>query len=237
MPQLPRINRKQGAEGPAPIVLGGPTLRGLPRCPQCGVATPEMQFHWRSDCICPPGMSYGYNWCVYRCTTCNKLVMVQSKLGNQQTSEVDRVYPDVPTAAEELPLPVRKFLMQAMESLHAPDGAVMLAGAAVDAMLKDKGLCDGSVYSRIDQAVQLQILTTDMAAWAHSVRLESNRPRHADRDAPHVSQAEAAQAVEFAKTLGHVLFVLPKRVEAGRKAASGELEQQIQSLSEILQPR
>ena len=95
----------------------------------------------------------------------------------------------------------------------------MLAGAAVDAMLKEKGLDEGNLYTRIDQAVQQTILTKDMGDWAHSVRLGSNRPRHADLDHPHVSKDEAEQAIEFTRTLGHVMFVLPARVERGRSAA------------------
>ena len=98
----------------------------------------------------------------------------------------------------------------------------MLAGSAVDAMLKDKELVEGSVYNRIDQAVKQGILTSDMADWAHEVRLGSNRPRHADKDAPHVTQDEAAQAVEFTRTLGHILYVLPERVRRGKAAAEGK---------------
>lgn len=51
-----------------------------------------------------------------------------------------------------------------------------------------------------------------MGAWAHDVRLGSNRPRHADQDDPHATPQEARQAIEFAKTLGTVLFVLPNRI-------------------------
>jgi hypothetical protein len=37
-----------------------------------------------------------------------------------------------------------------------------MAGSAVDAMLKHLGLIEGSVYSRIDEAVNQQILTPAM---------------------------------------------------------------------------
>jgi len=94
-------------------------------------------------------------------------------------------------------------------SRHAPDGAAMLAGAAVDAMLKSKGLEKGTVYDRIEAAVEQGILTRDMAEWGHEVRLGSNRPRHADKDRPHTTHEEAMQAVEFVMVLGDVLFVLP----------------------------
>jgi hypothetical protein len=88
------------------------------------------------------------------------------------------------------------LLQQAFETLHAPDAAAVMAGSAVDAMLKHFDLTEGSVYKRIDQAVTQQILTLPMAEWAHMVRLESNRPRHADTENPHVSPQQAAQSVD-----------------------------------------
>lgn len=198
-------------------------LVGLAKCPHCGVANPEMAQLWRSDCILPRGVSsYGHNWAAYRCTSCNFLVLAQSQLGNQSTNELLAIFPEVEPVAQELPNSAKRYLEQAIGSLHAPDGAAMLAGSAVDAMLKEKGLTKGSVYNRIDEAVVQKILTQDMAEWAHEVRLGSNRPRHADIEDPHTTVADARQSVEFAKTLGHVLFVLPSRVALrGRGESKG----------------
>ncbi len=95
-----------------------------------------------------------------------------------------------------------------------------MAGSAVDAMLKAKGFVKGSLYDRIDEALTATVLTKGMADWAHSVRLGSNRPRHADAERPHVSAAEAKQSVEFAEALGNFLFVLTARIERGIAAAA-----------------
>jgi uncharacterized protein DUF4145 len=100
-----------------------------------------------------------------------------------------------------------------METLHAPDAAAVMAGSAVDAMLKHIKFIEGSVYRRIDEAVSQHILTAAMGEWAHEVRLGSNRPRHADGKDPHVSPQQAQQSVEFAEALGHFLFVLSSRVK------------------------
>lgn len=86
-------------------------------------------------------------------------------------------------------------------------------------MLKAHGLVKGSLYSRIDKALEDNLLTKGMADWAHEVRLGSNRPRHSDEDKPHVSPEEAKQSVEFAEALGQFLFVLTARIERGTKAA------------------
>ncbi|WP_225248311.1 DUF4145 domain-containing protein [Mesorhizobium sp. J8] len=129
------------------------------------------------------------------------------------------IFPAAKIAHEDIPDPARKFLQQAYETLHAPDAAAVMAGSAVDAMLKAHKLVDGSLYSRIDDALKQNLLTDGMAKWAHSVRLGSNRPRHADEKRPHVSADEARQSVEFAEALGNFLFVLTAKIDRGIKAA------------------
>lgn len=97
-----------------------------------------------------------------------------------------------------------------------------MAGAAVDAMLKELGYENGSVYMRIDAALADNKLTKGMAEWAHVVRLGSNRPRHADMDKPHVTEEEARHSVEFAEALGNFLFVLTAKISRGIAAANLE---------------
>ena len=87
-------------------------------------------------------------------------------------------------------------------------------------MLKERGYETDTLYQRIDKALADNLLTKGMADWAHEVRLGSNRPRHADKDKPNVSPAEAAQSVEFAEALGNFLFVLTARIDRGLKAAA-----------------
>ena len=129
------------------------------------------------------------------------------------------VYPAPRAAHDDIPDVARIFLQQAMDTLHAPDAAAVMAGSAVDAMLKELGYDKGSVYERIDRAVSDHKLTEGMAAWAHSVRLGANRPRHADKEKPHTSPDEARQSVEFAEALGSFLFVLKAKIDRGIAAA------------------
>ena len=93
----------------------------------------------------------------------------------------------------------------------------MLTGSSVDAMLKDKGLKEGSLYARIDAAAAAHLITQEMAAWAHDIRLDANDQRHADEGVPFPDGANAAKAIEFAMALAQFLYVLPARVERGRK--------------------
>ncbi len=96
----------------------------------------------------------------------------------------------------------------------------MLAASAVDAMLKDKGYQDGSLYSRIEKAASDHLITADMAEWAHEVRLDANDQRHADTEAAIPSGEDAKRVIDFVKALGQFMFVLPQKVQRGRQDAT-----------------
>ncbi|BAP41280.1 putative uncharacterized protein [Pseudomonas sp. StFLB209] len=126
------------------------------------------------------------------------------------------MWPAAQSVDEAVPARAKDFLEQAVKSLQAPAGAVILAASSVDAMLKEKGLKEGSLYKRIDTAAQQHLITEEMAAWAHEVRLGANDQRHADDDAPLPSTEDAQQAIEFVQALAQFLFVLPSRVARAR---------------------
>lgn len=201
--------------------FGGTTLVGIRKCPHCSVAHPTLTNVWVSEGLVPRALAGpGSKWGTYVCTTCGGAILAKSHPGDKVISApVDRIIPDERTAHADLPEPARTYLQQAYETLRAPDAAAVMAGSAVDSMLKEIGYKDGSVYARIKKAVADHKLTEGMGKWADEVRLGSNRPRHADDTRPHVSAEEAEQAVEFAEALGFFLFVLTKRIERGLKAA------------------
>jgi hypothetical protein len=57
---------------------------------------------------------------------------------------IEAIYPDIRTEATEIPEPASGYLQQALDTLHAPDAAAVMAGSAVDAMLKHLGLTDAA---------------------------------------------------------------------------------------------
>lgn len=196
-------------------------LSGVSRCPHCGVADPVLAKVWKSE-GCLPRATPGpvQVWAAYRCTTCGSVVLAKGKDNDAAAvPEVAAIIPAPKTAHEDIPDPARTFLQQAYQTLRAPDAAAVMAGSAVDAMLKSLGYSEGSVYLRIDQAVEKHALTKAMGNWPHEVRLGSNRPRHADASRPHVSPDEAQQSVDFAEALGFFLFVLTNRIRRGMVAA------------------
>ena len=46
-----------------------------------------------------------------------------------------------------------------------------MSTSAVDAMLKDNGLVNGSLYDRINEAVTQGLFTKKMGEWVHRIRL------------------------------------------------------------------
>jgi len=195
------------------------SLSGVDRCPHCTVAAPLLVRLWIGQT--PSAIGNVYVWGMYACTRCGGVVCARSSNGyGMDERNPALIFPEIKSAHEDIPPVARRFLQQAMDTLYAPDAAAVMAGSAVDAMLKDLGFRSGSVYSRIDEALGANQLTQGMADWAHSVRLGSNRPRHADEDRPHVTETEALQSVEFAEALGTFLFVLTARIQRGIAAAT-----------------
>lgn len=200
-------------------------LRGLSNCPYCGVASPILQSIWYTQGIIARGDGGLWSeWACYRCTSCGGIVAamgVPGESSNQVFAQVARIFPAARAVSSKLPPIAAEFLRQAFGTLHAPDAAAVMAGSAVDAMLKHLGYTEGSLYHRIDQARDASLLTSGMADWAHSVRLGSNRPRHVDADKPHVSSDEAQRSVDFAEALGNFLFVLSAQIADAARAAEG----------------
>lgn len=202
-------------------MIMGAQLTNVGRCPHCSVASPLLSLVWATQGDEGTPRSDGYArkaWAAYACRTCGGVVTAVA-YGTVMGYDAAHIYPTSKQAHEDIPAIARTFLQQAYETLHAPDASAVMAGSAVDAMLKHHNYTDGSLYHRIDKALEDNLLTKGMADWAHAVRLGSNRPRHADADRPHVTGGEARQSVEFAEALGNFLFVLTAKIDRGIEAA------------------
>lgn len=187
----------------------------LSRCPLCSIASPllslKIQFQTNDQANCNPRV-----WGVYICSSCGGVVTAWAF---QSGDSVQEFHPKIQLISEDIPEVPRAYLQQAHESFHAPAGAVMLAASAVDAMLKNKGLTEGSLYKRITLAEERHVITEDMAKWAHDVRLDANDQRHADQGSSLPTQADAKKVFDFSLALAEILFVLPNRVARGIQQA------------------
>jgi hypothetical protein len=193
------------------------TMLELERCPHCNVDKPSLHRQWNTDTTTYKGEARRY-WGVYRCTRCGGLVLAASS--SESDLEVSEVYPSTADVEESIPTNARAYLTQSLNSLHAPAGAVMLAASSVDAMLKAKNYLEGSLYARIEKAVEDNLITVEMAEWAHDIRLDANDQRHADQGSALPETDDARRCVDFALALAQFLFVLPARVKRGLAAAA-----------------
>jgi hypothetical protein len=189
----------------------------LERCPHCSVHKPDLKRQGLFEEPSPG--SAMWSWGVYFCQHCRRPVVAGGPRSERVVPSAVLIIPEPSDIDEAVPEPARRYLQQAREALHAPDGATMLAASAVDALLKAKGYAEGRLYDRINRAAGEHVITQDMAAWAHQVRLEANDPRHADVSRPHATEEQAKQTLEFAQALAQFLFVLPARVARGMRAA------------------
>ncbi len=188
----------------------------LKRCPHCRVDNPNITEITRFSTNSFDNRHPRY-WAVYNCNRCGGVVTGASDYPNGYVKEL---YPSEIEVSDSIPNKAKAFLNQAIDSLHAPSGAIMLAASAIDAMLKEKGYKKGNLYPRINKATEDHLITEGMSKWAHEIRLDANDERHADENAKLPNSNDAKKTVDFALALAEFLFVLPSKVERGIKNAT-----------------
>jgi len=184
----------------------------IDRCPHCRRSHPTMEQHFFQGSADHRGNN-PREWGAYRCAGCGGFVTAAT---GPNSNAIADFYPAIDRIDEAIPERAREYLTQAVDSIHSPAGAVMLAASAIDSMLKAKNYRDGVLNSRIKEAARDHIITPEMAEWAHDVRLDANDQRHADDAVPLPTEDDARRVIEFAAALGEFLFVLPARVQRGR---------------------
>jgi DNA-directed RNA polymerase subunit RPC12/RpoP len=183
------------------------------RCPYCSVANPNLDVQHGFSTTDHSG-HITKHWASYKCGRCGGVVTAWAI---EDGGEVVEIFPKLQTVEADVPDRPRDFLEQAIASIHAPEGAVMLSTSAVDAMLTIKGYTEGSLNARINKAAEDHLITKEMAAWAHDVRLDANDQRHADEASTLPSSGDAQRVIDFAMALAEFLFVLPEKVRRGRE--------------------
>jgi hypothetical protein len=187
----------------------------LDRCPHCSIDKPSLSAQAKFSTWDYRGAMK--QWVCYSCARCGGVV---SGWASNLNYDVRALYPSARTVNEAIPATAREYLRQAINAASAPVAAIVVTASAVDAMLKARGLVEGSLYVRINEASKKHLITEAMSQWAHHVRLEANDQRHADQEVDFPTEAQAAQCLEFALALGEFLFVLPSRVTRGLTASN-----------------
>jgi hypothetical protein len=193
----------------------------IDRCPHCSIDNPNLQTVFQEFTTFADNGTDARLWRVYKCKRCGGVITAYAY---SQSRTIEASYPSRETVNQILPDKVKTFLQQAIDSTFAPAGSVMLCASSVDAMLKEKGYLEGSLYTRINRAADEGLLTKEMATWAHQIRLESNDQRHSDVNFGLPTVEEAKQAIEFTRTLSEFLFVLPAKVTRGIATTKPEVK-------------
>ncbi|MCK4664495.1 MAG: DUF4145 domain-containing protein [Bacteroidales bacterium] len=185
----------------------------LKRCPHCNVDSPSLhsinKFSTNNY-----SNKYQRTWINYRCARCGGVILAAAIQGGL---EIIEMYPNGLNVNEAIPKRAKEYLEQAINSMHAPAGAIMLASSSIDAMLKNKGYKEGSLYTRINKAAKEHLITDGMSKWAHQVRLDANEQRHADEEFDMPNEEDAKKVINFTIALAEFMFVLPSKVEKGIK--------------------
>lgn len=187
----------------------------LDQCPHCGIARPALSKVYSYSTTAYDGSNLRC-WTIYDCSSCGGSVLTVAA-GGGPNLEIADTWPKPRVVPEELPARAKEYLSQAISSRSAPVGAIMLMASAVDAMLKNKGYTEGSLNSRIDLAAKDHLITEEMGAWAHEIRLDANDQRHSDEASPLPNTEDADKSIEFAYALAQFLYVFPAMVKRGRK--------------------
>ena len=195
----------------------------LGRCPHCGADSPTLTSILTGNSHDPFTTRNTTNqnlrfWHVYSCARCGGLVTAAAH--GSITDSVMEIYPEPVQVDEAIPTIARAYLSQAINSINAPAGAVMLCASSVDAMLKEKGYTKGNLDPRIEHAAKDHLIIDGMKEWGHEIRLDANDQRHADQNAVLPSTADAQRIIKFTQALGEFLFVLPNRIGRGKEGAS-----------------
>lgn len=190
----------------------------IERCPHCSVDRPNLRMvadFQTNNYI----QDYERTWRAYSCQRCGG---VTTAWAHSRGGLINQMFPTSLNVDNSIPKRAKAYLEQAIDSKHAPAGSIMLSASSVDSMLKDKGYKEGSLYFRINKAINDHLITKEMGEWAHEVRLDANDQRHADEQTELPNEQDAQRIIDFTMSLAEFLFVMPSRVQTGIKQAKEE---------------
>ena len=203
------------------VILYQGIVRRVSRCPHCSVAKPLL------DLLGDVHEHYvdAFDRQFYaQCSNCRSFVLFHGyneTYSKDTTIKIEQMFPELQSVDQVVPERPRNYLKQAIESQHAPDGAILLCASALDAMLKDQGYRKGNLFSRIDKAQEEGLITSQMQGWAHETRLAANEQRHADEEVEITTEEDAVECINLTKAFAEYLYVLPSKI---RRWKQGEEE-------------
>lgn len=135
--------------------------------------------------------------------------------------EIEEMYPaSVAGIPPHLPEEVGRLFRQGADNVPAnPDAAGTMFRKTLEATLRDKcHAATGTLFERIDKAAELGVLTSDLARYAHTIRLEGNEAAHGTYD-----EAGAGQLHSLVTLVLNYVYTLPgmqAEIDAKARAAA-----------------
>ena len=112
-----------GNQAPQGLMLQN--VLALEYCPHYGIAKPSIAMPIQANWVRFAGHDGKERiWGVYGCSWCGRLIVAVGQAG--PGSQVTEIYPVPKSVAEEIPQKPREYLRQAILTVHAPAGSVML---------------------------------------------------------------------------------------------------------------
>ena len=93
-------------------------------------------------------------------------------------------------------------------SINANRAAVLMARTALEATAKNKGIKGNSLFDKIDAMSKQHIITDQLAAEAHEIRLLGNDMAHGDLAEP-VSEEDASDILGFLDSVMDYVYQQP----------------------------
>jgi len=151
---------------------------------------------------------------VYQCPTCRGCSLLTVSTTGSDGSGERRFVECLPfgTAKPLEPLPddVGSDREEAWSAFHGGlhKGAALLARSSLESAVKQLGASGKDLYAKVDSLADSGVITKDLAAWAHEVRLTGNEAAH---EMGPVSEADAQDGLYFLDAFLEAVYVVPAR--------------------------
>jgi hypothetical protein len=211
-------------------------------CWRCAVRT-HLVPHGTAIAVPHPSGSITTIWCAFRCDNCDALsIATCGALNNHPTAArnptgwIDGVgtnvewfpiraagkdFPDVPEHITEAASEAYKCY-----SIDAFRAATQLTRSVVEATAKDKGITQGSLFSKINELFAQALIREYIRDGAHEVRHLGNDMAHGDFISP-VSSEETQLALTLMSEILEEVYQSPARVARAQTARAIRMEQSI----------
>jgi len=153
---------------------------------------------------------------VFRCCVCHSPVFMRAF--GKALDEIN-IYPsNIIEIPPEVPNKVGIIYKEALLccSVMAWNATATMCRRAIQECVLDKGGVGNDLYHQIDDLYDKRIITDDIKAWAHEIRVLGRNGAHADVPTD-VGEEEAIFAVDFVKETLNYIYVLKARLDQ-RKA-------------------